>query len=124
MRMANERGGFVKLDQVVSDLKSYIQNNQEALPQELDEIILFGSYARGDQNIKSDIDIAIIADRSLGFKAKALVGEVLSGFCEYLEINIFSTTYDGVRRSERVLKKCNFEANKEIPVFTDFKEYW
>ena len=43
-------------------LSSVAQQTQIALKEKLDSLILFGSYARGDFDDESDIDIMILAD--------------------------------------------------------------
>jgi len=48
-----------QLEQIKSEISRDIQN---ALGSNLHKIILYGSYARGDYNEDSDIDIMVLAD--------------------------------------------------------------
>lgn len=50
-------------EMVLQDLLNRIyKNSQEIIGAPLQEVILFGSYARGDYDEESDIDIALIID--------------------------------------------------------------
>ena len=42
----------------------------------ISEAYLFGSYARGEQDCESDVDLVIVLDKPLGFK-RARLGEEL-----------------------------------------------
>ena len=48
-----------ELDMILND---FITGAKEIFGDKLKEIILFGSYARGDYDAESDVDIAILAD--------------------------------------------------------------
>lgn len=43
-------------------IKQFVENVSELLGDRLKKVILFGSYARGDYDINSDIDIMILTD--------------------------------------------------------------
>jgi len=43
-------------------LKDFVDGTTEIFGEKLKDIILFGSYARGDYDSESDVDIAILAD--------------------------------------------------------------
>lgn len=45
-------------------LKEFVERSLEVIPS--DEIILYGSYAKGNQSSDSDIDIAVIIDKFSG----------------------------------------------------------
>ena len=49
-------------ENIDSVLKTFIVGVQEMLREHLKKIILYGSYARGDYNESSDIDIMILTD--------------------------------------------------------------
>ena len=54
-------------------------------------LLIFGSYARGGQKEKSDIDILIIAeDEELVIKAERIAKSIASGFSENFDINVIS----------------------------------
>ena len=61
----------------------------------LSKIILFGSVARGDYSIKSDIDIAVITTESISNQHKKMVARAVADFEtleSLLEINCFYAT--------------------------------
>ncbi|MCL2059162.1 MAG: nucleotidyltransferase domain-containing protein [Oscillospiraceae bacterium] len=61
----------------------------------LSKIILFGSVARGDYSIRSDIDIAIITTMSISNQQKKMVARAVADFEtleSLLEINCFYAT--------------------------------
>lgn len=47
-------------------LKQFAKKSQDIFGDKLIEVILFGSYARGDYDEESDVDIAILADVAQG----------------------------------------------------------
>ena len=49
---------------VQSEIQKFVKNIQKLLGTRLKRIILYGSYARGDYNKKSDVDIMILTDLS------------------------------------------------------------
>jgi predicted nucleotidyltransferase len=51
----------IELNMVLDD---FIAGIKEIFGEKLKDVILFGSYARGDYNYESDVDIAILADIS------------------------------------------------------------
>ncbi len=74
--------------------------------QELQEIILFGSYARDSRNSESDVDIAVITEKKLARQEKLRVlGNIWNEF--------------GLRGYDAdIIIKANdeFELDKDIPV--------
>jgi len=50
-----------ELDMILAD---FVAGVEEIFGTKLREVILFGSYARGDNDVESDVDIAILADVS------------------------------------------------------------
>ena len=47
-----------------------VQAARESLGDKLDKVILYGSYARGDHDDESDIDIMVLADISTGDRTR------------------------------------------------------
>jgi predicted nucleotidyltransferase len=51
---------------VLNEITDIVVNAaKESLGEKLDKVILYGSYARGDYNYESDIDIMVLADVSM-----------------------------------------------------------
>lgn len=48
--------------EVFSLIKKYIEKIKPILDDKLKKVIVFGSYARGDYDIESDVDILILVD--------------------------------------------------------------
>ena len=68
-------------ENIDSVLKRFIAGVQEILGEHLKKVILYGSYARGDYNESSDVDIMILTD----FDGKGL---------ENKEFEIWDLAYD------------------------------
>lgn len=49
---------------VDNEIQKFVKKVQQLLGDRLKKIILYGSYARGDYNKKSDVDIMILSDLS------------------------------------------------------------
>jgi len=47
---------------IITVIDSVVKATKDTLGDKLDKVILFGSYARGDFNAESDIDICILAN--------------------------------------------------------------
>jgi predicted nucleotidyltransferase len=58
------RGVFEVADNIINLMKQYVQEIQKIYGSHLRQIILYGSYARGDYREDSDIDIMILLDIS------------------------------------------------------------
>lgn len=63
------------------EIKETIQEHKEEFQQQygLKEIGIFGSYARGEQNEESDVDILIELERPIGFVKFIRIENALSG---------------------------------------------
>ena len=67
----------------IDEITSRIANNFNP-----DKIILFGSYASGNQNDDSDLDLLIIQDSDLPKHKRGLDVNVIKGFMIPMDINI------------------------------------
>ena len=80
----------MKIADVVPNLKNFVASVSHQLPENLDKIIVFGSYARGEAKVSSDLDLALVSgDKPI--VDKWAVADVLEGFDKYLKINFFCT---------------------------------
>jgi len=83
-------GENVKIADVVPNLKNFVASVSHQLPENLDKIIVFGSYARGEARVSSDLDLALVSDGT-GIVDKWAVADVLEDFDKYLKISFFCT---------------------------------
>ena len=88
--------------EVRDKLKKKIKDVEGLFPDGLVGIVLFGSHARDEAKLSSDVDIALVFDEAESNKAysKALIGELLEGAFLYLEMELFCTTVDKVLDTE------------------------
>jgi len=63
-----------------------VQAARESLGNKLDKVILYGSYARGDNNDESDIDIMILADIPL--EARSREREKIRSLLGYIDLDL------------------------------------
>ena len=62
-----------------------------ALNFQLKLIILFGSYASGDNRLDSDLDIAVLANKSLSFKQELkLIGKISQIFGKNVDLSLIN----------------------------------
>jgi len=117
--MENKNSGYEKLAEKIADQIKKIKGVQA--------VILFGSYARGEQKLISDIDICVIADKKIPEKTKA---EIASFSSKKLDVSIFWDLPPSVRfraiKEGKVLSSVGREFLHEAEVRTvleylDFK---
>jgi predicted nucleotidyltransferase len=74
-------------------LESHLAAITAALVEALDPefIILFGSFARGDQNRASDVDLVVIAETSLAFCDR--IGAALEACCSFARAPVEPLVY-------------------------------
>ena len=80
--------------EVLTKLKSCIEDSAKYIPATVDSIILFGSYARGEQTIYSDLDIAIVRNTGVSRRSneELNIEDMLQcAFENLLEVNVFYT---------------------------------
>ena len=92
-------------DQVIDHLFCDVERELKALfGEKLSEIILYGSYARGDYDDKSDIDIIVLVDAE----------DLKKYYKQVLRINVdLSLRYD-VDLSVVVENKIEFDLNRSV----------
>lgn len=93
----------MKIADVIPNLQKFIFSVSHELPANLNKIIVFGSYARGEATIKSDVDLALVSDGT-GTVDKGAVEYVLHGFDDYIKIDLFCTNQE---KLDRVQDKFN-----------------
>lgn len=103
-----EREGVVGMSAKLLDelLKKLRFNIEDVIKSDLSEVILYGSYARGDFDEESDIDIAVIVDSS-----RELLRKYRKGLVEIM--SNASLEYDVVVNISCIPLK-DFEEYKEV----------
>ena len=81
----------MKITDVVPNLKNFVMSVSHQLPENLSKIIVFGSHARGEAKVSSDLDLALVSDGT-GIVDQWAVADTLEGFDEFLQINFFCTS--------------------------------
>jgi predicted nucleotidyltransferase len=66
---------MLDISNILKDLK---RDLKEALGEKLSEVILFGSYSRGDFTQYSDIDLLILIDCELGKEETQIVDDLVA----------------------------------------------
>ena len=102
----------MKLTDVVPNLTDFILNNTEKFPDEINKIILFGSYAKNEQRVSSDVDIALVADETWETLPRCSVRDVFDNFDDNVEISLFFTTSVKIEAAKNVFD-ANFFIKKE-----------
>lgn len=117
--MENKNFGYEKLAEKIAAQIKKIKGVQA--------VILFGSYARGEQKPISDIDLCVIADRKVSEKTKA---EITSFSSKKLDVSIFWDLPPSVRfriiKEGKVLLSAGREflreaETKTVLEYLDFK---
>ena len=67
----------MELKSILTELKKQFQ---KLLGKKFSSLILYGSYARGDETEESDIDLLLLLNEELTQEEKILVDEILSQF--------------------------------------------
>ena len=93
--------------QLTEILNIVVESSKEIFESNLREVILFGSYARGDYDDESDIDILIVADLTpeelCNYRSKidSLSGEILYHYG--MLVSIIEKDYETYNKYSQVL---------------------
>ena len=98
----------MKIADVVPNFQKFIPTIAHLLPENLNNIIVFGSYARGEAKVGSDLDLALVADAASPIERldREITRDILSGFSEFLEISLFCTNQTKIDTTQN-----KFDAN-------------
>lgn len=80
----------MKLSNVVLALTKFVNERSDSFPEMLLRVVLFGSYARGSANVRSDVDIALVSDRTWDIADKRDVHIIFDDFDIGAEISFFT----------------------------------
>jgi predicted nucleotidyltransferase len=102
--MKTKRINSDKLNSLLPDIENVIRT---AFGSKVIKIILFGSYARGDHNIESDVDILVLVnDNDLRKYRKDRV-KIITEFLEFHNLLL----------SIRIINAANFSTYKDVIPF-------
>ena len=82
---------------------------------EIKYLVLFGSEIKCSTNIKSDIDIAVITEKSLDIKKRVHLHEIFDSFGEWLEYQLIYTTVENLKTEHKL--NVNFSINKGVILY-------
>jgi len=82
----------MKLSEVTPNLITFFASRTGEIPGLVQKAFLFGSFARGDARLGSDVDIALVAREAWDFSGRSECREWLEGFDPHLKVNPFYTT--------------------------------
>ena len=81
------------LNDITSILKPLKRDLKEALGEKLSELILFGSYSRGDFTQYSDIDLLILIETDLSREETQVVDDLVASYSLRNDIVISGIVY-------------------------------
>ena len=104
----------IKLTSVIPALTKYLHKVDAEFSENLEEIILFGSYAKGLQRVGSDVDLALLFSDEITIspKERAVIRAALDEFDDSIQINLFCTTKSAVKNAIMELD-ANYWIHKE-----------
>ena len=91
---------------VNKEIQEFIKQVKELLGIRLKKIILYGSYARGDYNKKSDVDIMILTD--LSFEEIEDYRDKISDIAYDIELNTGIILSPVIKNIEKYNSRINF----------------
>ena len=91
---------------IESILESFTQKVKQVYGTRLEKIILYGSYARGTQNIDSDIDVMIIL-KNINHEKVGIIGSLITEMKEQFNvlISMMPVTFQRYSESQRLFYK-------------------
>ena len=90
----------MKLSAVSTALTAYFSDHQILLPDSLQKALLFGSFARGEAQVGSDVDIALVAQDTWDFARRNQLRDWLEDFDVNLSIHPFFTTSEKLTQTQ------------------------
>lgn len=91
---------------VNKEIDEFIKQIQKILGSRLKKVILYGSYARGDYNKQSDVDIMILAD--LSFKEIEEYRDRISDIAYDIELDTGVILSPVIKNIEKYNSRINF----------------
>lgn len=91
---------------VNQEIEKFIKEVQQLLGNRLKKVILYGSYARGDYNKKSDVDIMILTD--LNFKEIEEYRDKISDIAYDIELDTGIILSPVIKNIEKYNSRINF----------------
>ena len=88
------------------EIQKFIDEIKKILGERLKKVILYGSYARGDYNNHSDVDIMILTD--LSFKEIEDYRDKISDIAYDIELNTGIVLSPVIKNIERYNSRINF----------------
>ena len=101
---------------VVEDIKKVLHDTEHLIDKRIEKILLFGSFARGEETVYSDIDIALVCkgsdrlERGSAYEFKDVVEEEIQKM--HREVGWFSTNEHNLDTSKGVFN-TNTRIKKE-----------
>lgn len=91
---------------VNKEIDEFIKEIQKILGSRLKKVILYGSYARGDYNKQSDVDIMILSD--LSFKEIEEYRDIISDIAYDIELDTGVILSPVIKNIEKYNSRINF----------------
>ena len=91
---------------VDKEIQEFIKKIQQVLGNRLKKVILYGSYARGDYNKQSDVDIMILTD--LSFKEIEEYRDRISDIAYDIELDTGIILSPVIKNIEKYNSRINF----------------
>lgn len=88
------------------EIQKFIDEIKKILGERLKKVILYGSYARGDYNKKSDVDIMILTD--LSFEEIEDYRDKISDIAYDIELNTGIVLSPVIKNIEKYNSRINF----------------